>query len=305
MADASRRLVRKLNKLSLAVLPRALGKPLSHWLRGQEDQRRFRQADLVVLSHAKSGRTWLRVMISRLFQLRYGLPSDELMEFGNYQDHNSAIPKVLFTHGNYLGPLFEEHQDGAGVKRPKVVLLVRDPRDIAVSQYFHFVKRTKPYKRELENMDREGDLPIFEFVVESPKGLPEIIGYLNRWVDRLDGRKDALIVSYEALRAEPQENLAQICRFLELDFDDREIQEAVEFASFEKMQEAERTGFFDNSRLTPGDPDDPESFKVRRAVVGGFQDYFSADQLEQINALVHQKLTPRVVKDLPTYSAAL
>lgn len=302
MADATRRLVRTLNKLSLAVLPKSAGKRASHWLRAQEDQGRFRQADLVVLSHAKSGRTWLRVMISRLFQLRHGLPADELMEFANYQQHNSAIPKVLFTHGLYLGPLFEDSQQ-AVANHPKVVLLVRDPRDIAVSQYFHFVKRTKPYKRELENMDRDGDVPIFEFVMESPKGLPEIIDYLNSWVGRLDGRDDGFIVSYEELRARPEENLARICDFLGFDFSAEEIRAAVEFGSFEKMQEAERTGFFDNSRLKPGDPDDPESFKVRRAVVGGFQDYFSADELEQINSLVHGKLTPRLVKELPVFPA--
>jgi hypothetical protein len=302
MADATRRLVRTLNKLSLVVLPKSVGKQASHWLRAQEDQGRFRQADLVVLSHAKSGRTWLRVMISRLFQLRYGIPSDELMEFGNYQRHDPAIPKVLFTHGLYLGPLFDDHRGPASKSRPRVVLLVRDPRDIAVSQYFHFVKRTKPYKRELENMDRKGDLPIFEFVMESPKGLPEIIEYLNDWVGRLEGREDGFIVSYEALRARPEENLAKICDFLGFDFSENEIRKAVEFGSFEKMQEAERTGFFDNSRLKPGDPDDPESFKVRRAVVGGFQDYFSLDELERINGLVQEKLTPRLVKELPPSS---
>ena len=305
MADATRRLVRALNKLSLAVLPRSQGKQVSHWLRAQEDQGRFRQADLVVLSHAKSGRTWLRVMISRLFQVRYGLPSDELMEFGNYQNHTPAIPKVLFTHGNYLGPLFEDPQGRAGADHPRVVLLVRDPRDIAVSQYFHFVKRTKPYKRELENMDRDGDMPIFEFVMESPKGLSEIIGYLNSWVGRLEGREDGFIVSYENLRARPEENLARICGFLGFDFNEKEIQGAVEFASFENMQEAERTGFFGNSRLTPGAPDDPESFKVRRAVVGGFQDYFTIDELEQINGLVYQELAPRLVKELPELPAGI
>ena len=40
-------------------------------MRGKEELRRLRIADAVIVSYGKSGRTWLRVLISRFFQLRY------------------------------------------------------------------------------------------------------------------------------------------------------------------------------------------------------------------------------------------
>ena len=43
-------------------------------LRGVEQYDKLRKADIVVVSFGKSGRTWLRVMISHLFRVMYGLP---------------------------------------------------------------------------------------------------------------------------------------------------------------------------------------------------------------------------------------
>jgi hypothetical protein len=40
---------------------------LERWLRGREDWRKLRLADAVVVSFGKSGRTWLRVLLSRVY----------------------------------------------------------------------------------------------------------------------------------------------------------------------------------------------------------------------------------------------
>ena len=48
------------------------------------------------------------------------------------------------------------------------------------------------------------------------------------------------------------------------------------------MQQQEKQGVFArryNKALTPGDPENKESFKVRRGKVGGFKDYFSEQDL--------------------------
>ena len=46
---------------------------LERRLRGREELRRLGLADVVIVSFGKSGRTWLRVLLSRFFQLRFGL----------------------------------------------------------------------------------------------------------------------------------------------------------------------------------------------------------------------------------------
>ncbi len=42
----------------------------------------------------------------------------------------------------------------------------------------------------------------------------------------------------------------------------------------------------------PGNRANPDSFKVRRAKVGGYRDYFTDEQLARIDAMVDQELLP-------------
>jgi hypothetical protein len=44
--------------------------------------------------------------------------------------------------------------------------------------------------------------------------------------------------------------------------------------------------------MVPKDRDNPNSYKVRRAKVGGYRDYFNDAQVEQIEALVNSTLSP-------------
>ena len=70
-------------------------------LRGVEQFDKLERADIVVVSFGKSGRTWLRVMISHVFRVMHGLPEDAVLSFDNFHNINNAVPKIFFTHDNY------------------------------------------------------------------------------------------------------------------------------------------------------------------------------------------------------------
>jgi hypothetical protein len=269
-------------------LPREPRRRLQRSLRGRLEIAQFRAADCTVLSRAKSGRTWLRAMLSRLYQLQFGLPERELLEFDNFHRRDPRAPKVAFTHGHALGELFDRDGAAAVLGNRRLLFLVRHPCDVAVSEFFQSTRRAGAAKRELFQVD--GDLSMFEFVVAGPQGLPSIIAYLNDWYRRLRGVDRALCVRYEDMRAEPEHELGRIVSFLGIAAGGREIRDAVEFASFENLREKERTNFFRNDRLAPADPDDPDSFKVRRARVGGFRDYFTAEQTALMERIVSEQL---------------
>ena len=57
---------------SLGFLPKPRRKAIDRWLRGREEHRKLQLADYVLMSWGKSGRTWLRVMLSRFYQFAYG-----------------------------------------------------------------------------------------------------------------------------------------------------------------------------------------------------------------------------------------
>lgn len=44
--------------------------------------------------------------------------------------------------------------------------------------------------------------------------------------------------------------------------------------------------------MKPGDPGNADSYKVRRAKVGGYRDYFSDEEISRIDAYVEQTLLP-------------
>ena len=124
-------------------LPDARRIRIERWLRGREETRRLERADVAVVSFGKSGRTWLRVMISRYYQLMYGIPESVLLGFENYHRRNPEIPKIFFTHDNYIKDYTGEFDSKASFYAKKVVLLVRNPKDIAVSQYFQWQHRMR------------------------------------------------------------------------------------------------------------------------------------------------------------------
>ena len=98
-------------------------------------------ADALVVSHTKSGRTWLRIMMSYLYHLEYGTPANAIIAFDNLHSLNRAIPRIYFNRDTRV-PTFAR---GSGFifveKGKKILFLVRDPRDVAVSFYFHVVNR--------------------------------------------------------------------------------------------------------------------------------------------------------------------
>ena len=242
-------------------------------------RRKLAAADVVVISHAKSGRTWLAAMISHVYHRRYGIPESELIQFDNFQKLDARVPRILFSHDNRKDedktPLFGPED----LRRQKVVLLVRHPCDVAVSSYFQTFRNAR---KGMEPGHAGG--PIFDYVVEVK--LPLVLGFFRRWREQIARVEQALVVRYEDLRRRPEHELARIFTFIEGQADPDEIKAAVDFASFEQMKQKEAANFFTSEKLRPGDPADPQSFKVRKGKVGGYREHFSAAELARIDALV-------------------
>jgi hypothetical protein len=124
---------RELILLPLFFLPGKKRIDVDRWLRGREEYRKLQMADFVLMSWGKSGRTWLRVMMSRFYQMKYGIPDRYMLGFDNYHRMNPAVPRIFFTHGNYLRNYTGDWESKADFYGKRIVMLVRDPRDVAVS----------------------------------------------------------------------------------------------------------------------------------------------------------------------------
>ena len=266
---------------------------LERRMRGKEEFRKLELADCVIVSFGKSGRTWLRVLISRFYQLKHNLPEHHLIGFDNLHRKNAAIPRIFFTHDNYL----KDYTGNADSKRDyygkKVILLARNPLDTTVSQYFQWKFRMRPGKKSLNDYPEHGtDLGIYPFMMDADAGLPKVIDYLNLWAREAPKCADFLLVRYEDMRADTAGTLKRIVDFIGTPGTDEQIADAVQFASVENMRamETKRTFWMSGSRLVAKDASNPDSFKVRKAKVGGYRDYFDDAQLREMHALVKKDL---------------
>lgn len=274
----------------LFFLPEARRIGIERWVRGWEEAQLLAATDVAFVSWAKSGRTWLRTMLSRAFQRGYGIPATKALEFDNLKRLNPKIPSVFFTHGNYLRNYNGEWDERSAFWGKRVLLLVRDPRDTAVSQYFQWKHRMHSSKKALNFYPPHGaEVSLADFVLEEPMGLAGVLDFLEIWERTLPKVAASHTVHYETLRADTAGTLAGILDFLGTPVAPEVVADAVAFASVENMRRLEAEGGkvgYSGQRLKPGDAANPESFKVRRGKVGGWRDYLTEAEIAEVEARV-------------------
>lgn len=260
------------------------------------------RAQLLIIGHPKSGNTWLKAMISRLYQVRHGLAANELINTDELALKIPEIPRLAASNGwySYEGAIGEALAAGAAdnpLRHKPVLLIARNPLDIAVSWYFQFTKRQSRHKQELINHSIEHPIDrhtveMWEFVRHSDIGLPSLIDFLNTWAKNLEDLEHSQMIRYEDLRGKTAQTLRQVVDLMGESFTDEDIAGAVEWGSFDNLRKLESTGFFKRGGMTLRNPDDPNSFKVRRGKVGGYRDYFSPEQAAELENLMAETLLP-------------
>ena len=260
------------------------------------------RARLLIIGHPKSGNTWLKVMLSRLYQVRHGLAANRLINTDELARKHPDIPRLAASNGyySYEGVIGDALAPDAGdnpLRHKPVLFIARNPLDIAVSWYFQFTRRQSAAKQELINhfidhpIDRQ-TVEMWDFVRHSDIGLPCLIEFLNMWERNVNALEHGATIRYEDLRARPADVLKQVVTLMGDDFSDDEIQEAVDFGSFDNLRQLESKGFFRQGGMKLRNPDDPTTFKVRRGKVGGYRDYFTPEQAAELEALVREHLSP-------------
>jgi len=260
------------------------------------------RAGLVIIGHPKSGNTWLRTMISHLYHARHGIPDSLVIKSDELARRNAAVPRFTATNGIYsyegsVGDALDPDSPDPILQNKPIILLARNPLDIAVSWYIQFTKRQSAHKQELINhfidhpIDRK-TIQRWDFVRHSDIGLPFLIDFLNEWHRKLSSHPRFMLVRYEDLRAKPAETLKRIMDHMGETFSDAEIEEAVAFGSFDNLRKLESEGHFKQGGLSRRNVQDPETFKVRRAKVGGYRDYFTPEQSAELETLMNERLSP-------------
>lgn len=242
-------------------------------------------ADYFLASFPKSGRTWLRFLLSHylaavsgeedvidlvsMFSILPNFDLDPIRGIPAFRFAGSIerVPKIWVTHLAYDKRLF--------LDKP-MVLIVRDPRDVMVSAFFHATR----HKHRFEGQ-------ILDFIRDEAIGASAMCRYLNGWATGISERRSH-VVSYEALYADPEGELIKTLTFLDLPIISSAVKSAVAAGDFSAMQVLEM------QQGMPGhnyDRSDPDSRRMRRGMPGGFVDYLDGAALGLLEEICRHKLS--------------
>jgi len=236
---------------------------------------------VAIVSFPKSGRTWLRVLIGKALCEYAGLDDQKIFDKDMLAEATS-LPKINYTHedsGNSARKHYQELEtDKSKYRQRKVIMLMRDPRDIVVSYYLHVSSRSGLFHGSMS-----------EFIRSEVYGIRKIIAFYNIWHANLHVPQAFLPLRYEELHADPTGKLRSVLDFVGADYiDDGIVQRAVAFASFSNMKKMEEMRHFHNKKLQHGDSEDEDSFKVRRGLVGGYHLDLSPEDCQYINDVIQE-----------------
>ncbi|WP_374446840.1 sulfotransferase domain-containing protein [Stella sp.] len=250
----------------------------------------FAAADVFLLEYPKCGRTWLRTMIGRTVERIGGVRLPDPADLRLAARAVPRLPAIEVSHDDYpqLKPADRVATDKRIYADHRVLLLVRDPRDVLVSLHFQRTRRGEPGFGAARPEETLSDL------VRGPVGgLASLVAFYNAWAAARAVPRDFLLVTYEELHADTAATLARVLAFAGFGPVAPAIVDAVVAeCAFDRMRAAEAAGAFVSDRLRPRDADDPESYKARRGRVGGFVDYLGAEDRAWIDARLAADLDP-------------
>jgi hypothetical protein len=245
----------------------------------------WRHVDALLTSYPKSGRTWFRFILASY--LKMIVTPDEPADLHNMftavpnlaWDPERGIPAFDRRHF-FAMPLIavsHDHPNGFLAAECQVIYMVRDPRDLMVSAYYHATRHRRRYSGDID-----------DFVRNTEYGLDALVRHMNDWLPTLL-QHSHYILSYERLSAAPEVVLKEALQFLGIEYDRVLVPRAIEAASFGKMRDLEVKQGMPNHDY---DRSDPQALRVRRGTVGGFVDELSEATADWILSEFKRRLAP-------------
>jgi hypothetical protein len=189
----------------------------------------FRPEDVFFTSYPRSGTTWSRhVLFEILTGQKSGFRAVDATLCGVGKHH---LGKPVLPGG---GRLISSHEQYRSWKHyHKAIYLVRDPRDIVLSEFV--------YLTNLEFFYGSQDKFVKHFLTTAVSGFGPWQHHVSSWLDSpLAATPNFLLVRFEELKRDPVVGFTRMANFLGVSPNAELIERAVANSSLEKMREKEQ-----------------------------------------------------------------
>lgn len=237
--------------------------------------------DLFLVTYPRSGSTWSRFLFGNLFHM------DRAVNFTNA----SQLVPTIYEHADRklrsLPRILKSHEC-FDPRYPRVIHIVRDPRDVAVSLYFYCQKvRILP---DGYSMDEFVSRFLVAQVVDWADRLGSWEDHTRSWLCMRRGKSTYCLIRYEDLLDDTARELARAAPLLQTDLTPSRIERAVRLSSATEMRSLERKQWKEWSATKDSRGDIPF---VREAKSGGWRNHLSegsAKRIEQAWGTTMQEL---------------
>ncbi len=246
--------------------------------------------DLYIISYPKCGRTWLRIMLQKYAELSGHQPrffndsalveisDDWVVKFehdvGNWVPAPPKIEDVVFNKEKYRGK--------------NVLFLIRDPRDVLVSSWYHLKYRESIYKKGLS-----------DFIYEELIGIDKVIKFFNEFYNNRGIPESFKVMSYEKFHSDTLGQLKELISFAGFPVDNEKAQQAVDASKFSNMSKMETSGSLKEPWMKPGAKNKSNSKKIRKGKVGGFREELDQKHIDYLNNKIKENLHPDLLAMIP------
>ena len=240
-----------------------------------------KDGDVFIVTYPRSGTTWTEQMVHLLVnkgeqgeqRLTDAVPWLETLPHrpNSMIEFLEAMPqRRLFT--SHLPYPLMPHIDNTSAK---IVYVARNPKDVAISTYFH-----NQSKGGYEGSWDE----YFQLFLYSDVGFGPYFDHVLPWWQASQKDKNILFLMYENMKHDHAGNVAKLASFLDIQTDSQLIETVVRLSSFQSMTSNETTNF----DWIPQKADKPKHF--RKGDIGDWRNHFSAEQSQQMDDLFMKKM---------------
>ncbi len=231
-----------------------------------------RTDDTFIVSYPRSGNTWTRFLIANLLRPQEAVTFANIEQLVPDAEAQSSLylrripsPRTIKSH-SYFDPRY-----------PRVVYIVRDPRDVALSYYdfsrkYRHIEDSYPLERYI------GDFVAGRLLSADWGTWGENVG---SWVFARGARPGFLLLRYEDMKARPEQELTRIAEFMGIPVSLRLLQTTLERSSADRMREMEKTQGKDWVSTKDKRNDIPF---IRTAAAGGWKNKLHPESVAEIES---------------------